>query len=156
MAELRALAATVGLRDPRTYLQSGNLRGEADEDPAVVADRLEEALLARFGLVVPVISRRVAQWAATVAACPFPNAVAERPNLLHVAIARVAPPHDAAEGLAARCSPGERVAVSGDALWVDYAAGAGRSKLAPAVLDRVVGAPVTARNWRTARALLEL
>ena len=122
----------------------------------MIADRLEEALLARFGLVVPVIGRLVGQWAATVAACPFPDAAAERPTLLHVAVARVAPPPDAAELLAKRCSPGERVSVAGDVLWVDYAAGAGRSKLAPAVLDRVVGAPVTARNWRTARALLEL
>ena len=156
MADLRALAAAVGLDSARTYLQSGNLRGESSEAPEVVADRLEVALLARFGFAVPVIGRRDDGWQETVAACPFPDAAAERANLLHVALARVAPPAGTADRLAGRCAARERVAVVGDALWIDYADGAGRSKLTPALLDRVVGAPVTARNWRTVTALLTL
>ncbi len=156
MAELRALATTVGLTEARTYLQSGNLRGTSEEDPVAVADRLEATLLKRFGFAVPVIARRTVDWEQIVATCPFPDAARDRPKLLHVAVARDAPPDDAAARLTERASPRERVAVAGGALWIDYADGVGRSKLAPTLLDRVVGAPVTARNWRTAQALLTL
>jgi uncharacterized protein (DUF1697 family) len=51
---------------------------------------------------------------------------------------------------------GEKVALVGDALWVDYAGGVGRSKLTPALLDRLVGSPVTARNWNTVQRLGEM
>jgi uncharacterized protein (DUF1697 family) len=53
-------------------------------------------------------------------------------------------------------TPGERVLQSGDALWIHYAGGAAQSKLAPGLLDRVVGSPVTTRNWRTVLKLDEL
>jgi uncharacterized protein (DUF1697 family) len=39
---------------------------------------------------------------------------------------------------------------------VHYANGAGRSKLTPALLDRLAGSPVTARNWNTVLKLNEL
>ena len=55
----------------------------------------------------------------------------------------------AVEELNARASNGERVVAIGDALFIDYPEGAGRSKLSPALFDRLVGSPVTARNWRT-------
>lgn len=51
---------------------------------------------------------------------------------------------------------GERVARVGETLWIHFPAGAGRSKLTPAVLDRVAGSPMTTRNWRTVLRLAEL
>ena len=65
-------------------------------------------------------------------------------------------PQDAARLLQPYCAGGERVAVRGDALWIDYASGVARSKLTPAVLDRAVGSPVTARNWNTVQALARM
>jgi uncharacterized protein (DUF1697 family) len=43
-----------------------------------------------------------------------------------------------------------------DALWIHYAGGSARSKLSPALLNRLVGSPVTLRNWRTVLTLDEL
>jgi uncharacterized protein (DUF1697 family) len=148
MSELRAL-----LPGAVTYLQSGNVRLPDDE---IDVAEIERALADRFGFRIDVVTRSDADWRRIVDGCPFPDAASERANLLHVALARIAPPADAAERLADRCAPGERVAVVDDALWIDYGAGVARSKLTPTVLDRTVGAPVTARNWRTAQALLEL
>jgi uncharacterized protein (DUF1697 family) len=50
----------------------------------------------------------------------------------------------------------ERIKQVGDALWIHYSSGSGRSKLSPTVLDRLVGSPVTTRNWRTVLKLNEL
>jgi uncharacterized protein (DUF1697 family) len=44
----------------------------------------------------------------------------------------------------------------GDALWFHYPAGAGASKLTPALIDRAVGSPATARNFNTVLKLGEM
>ena len=51
---------------------------------------------------------------------------------------------------------GERIHLAGDALWIHYVGGVGRSKISPGLLDRIVGSPVTTRNWRTAVKLAEM
>lgn len=50
----------------------------------------------------------------------------------------------------------EQIERSGDALWIHFAGGSGRSKLTPALLDRAAGSPVTTRNWRTVLKLEDL
>ena len=68
-----------------------------------------------------------------------------------------APPNeDAVDLLLHRAADGERITRVGDALWIHYAGGAGRSKLSPAILDRAAGSPVTTRNWRTVLKLAEM
>lgn len=59
----------------------------------------------------------------------------------------------AAAALAPYCRNGERLAVSGDAVWIDYAGGVARSRLTSAVLDRCVGSTVTLRNWKSVQAI---
>jgi uncharacterized protein (DUF1697 family) len=153
MAELRALAEGLGWKDVSTYINSGNLVFTAGGEPGALAPKLAAAIEDHFGFVVPVIVRTAAAWRGYAAQSAFADAETARPNALHVALAAGAPPRDVAKLLQPYCSAGERVAVRGDALWIDFAGGVAKSKLTPAVLDRVVGAPVTARNWRTAQAL---
>ena len=53
--------------------------------------------------------------------------------------------------------PGERIALVGDDLWIEYAEGGVHStRLTKAVLDRALGVAGTARNLRTVRKLAEL
>ena len=78
------------------------------------------------------------------------------PNLVMLALSREPPDPSTVDRLRERATAGERIERVGDALWIHYAGGAGRSKLAPGGLDRVVGSPVTTRNWRTVLKLGEL
>ena len=73
-----------------------------------------------------------------------------------LALAKAPPSSDAVQALQERAANGERVVRTGDALWIHYAGGAGRSKLSPALLDRLVGSPMTTRNWRTVLKVGEL
>jgi uncharacterized protein (DUF1697 family) len=66
------------------------------------------------------------------------------------------PKDGAVEILSERAAAGERIMLVGDALWFHYPNGVARSKLTPALLDRVVGSPVTARNWNTVLKLHNL
>jgi uncharacterized protein (DUF1697 family) len=60
------------------------------------------------------------------------------------------------EKLQERAVNGERIVQVGDALWLHFQGGVAKSKLSPTLLDRLVGSPVTMRNWRTVLKLQDM
>jgi uncharacterized protein (DUF1697 family) len=154
MAELRQVCEAGGFSDVRSYIASGNLvlRGKV-----AGAERVLEALIGqRFGAAVPVMVRTSGRWATYLAANPLAKAAAEAPSRLVLAVSKQPAAEGAVEALAARATEGEVIARCGDALVLHYPQGIGRSKLSPALVDRLVGSPTTARNWNTVLALAEL
>lgn len=156
MSELRTLCADIGWIDVQTYIQSGNLIFRAAAPPASLEVELEQAIERRFGLSIPVVVRAAVDWPAYVRGNPFPEESQREPSLVMLALSKAGPLPGAAPALQDRAANGERIAQVGDALWIHYPDGAGRSKLSPALFDRLVGSPVTARNWRTVLQLDEL
>jgi uncharacterized protein (DUF1697 family) len=156
MAELRTLCTELGWGDVQTYIQSGNVIFTARTSIPSIETTLERAIERRFGLTIPVIVRAATDWSAYVRGNPFPDASRSEPNLVMLALPKAAPQRDAVDGLRARAFNGERITQVGDAIWIHYASGAAKSKLSPALLDRLVGSPVTTRNWRTVLKLDEL
>lgn len=156
MAALRELAEQVGLADPRTYLASGNLVARIAGDGRHAAQRLEQAITEHFGFHSDVIVRSAAQWAPYLADNPLAAAAAAAPNRVMLLLANQPPAADAQARLRERAAPGESVIAHGDALWLHFADGVANSKLTPAYIDKCVGAPATARNWRTVQALGEM
>jgi uncharacterized protein (DUF1697 family) len=149
MAELRAACSAAGFDGVQSYIQSGNLVLDAGADAAEVEAAIETVVKERFGFHSDAIARSAEQWAAYARGGPFPDAEAARPNMLHLCLSKRPMRSDAAEALAARATLGERIAVAGGALWIDFAGGAGASKLTPALIDKAAGSPTTARNWNT-------
>ncbi len=153
MADLRALVADLGWRDARTYIQSGNVVFSAAATPAVLADALESEIARVHSMSVAVIIRDAVRWKQYLKANPFLHLGEESSGLVMLALSKRQPNDAAADALRARATLGEEIRHVGDALWIHYPEGAGRSKLSPGLLDRVVGSPVTTRNWRTVLAL---
>ena len=149
MAELRVLCGDLGFEKPETYIQSGNLLIDANGSAEAVATALESAIAKRFGFSIPVIVRDSAHWKAYRDGDPFANDANSLPNHVHLCLSRAKPAADAVEKLRERAADGERIERAGDAIWIDFTNGAGRSKLSPVLIDRLVGSPVTARNHNT-------
>ena len=156
MVELRALAEELGWKHAETYIQSGNLVFEAAGERGELETALESGIRHRFGLDIPAVIRAADEWHALVSANPFPKVAEVEANRLMLLLSKQPPGPEAATALQERAQDGERVATGGGALWIHYANGAGRSKLAPALIDRLVGSPATARNWRTVLKLGEM
>lgn len=155
MARLReALAAATDLEDVSTYIASGNILCATPREPAASCASVRALIAAEFGVDTPVIHRTHTELAESEAAQPFPEGEVK---LVHAMFLEGAPAAGALEALHERLVPGERLALVGHDLWIDYApGGVHTTKLTKAVLDRALGVPGTARNLRTVRKLIAL
>ncbi len=155
MARLRELlAARTALTEIETYIASGNILCGIPDDSAAACAEVRALIAEDFGVDTPVIARSHAQLRESLAAQPFPDGEEKR---VHAMFLEAAPAADAVEALTPRLLPGERIALVGNDLWIDYAeGGVHATKLTKAVLDRALGVAGTARNLRTARTLAEL
>ncbi len=156
MSDLCALCAKIGYSSVQSYIQSGNLVFSTSAAPTAIEGDLQRAIEGRFHLQIPVIVRAATDWPAYVTGNPFPEASRIEPNLVMLGLAKTPPKPEAVSALRSRSANGERITQVGDALWIHFAGGAGGSKISPALLDRLVGSPVTMRNWRTVFTLSEL
>lgn len=162
MAELRELLDGLGLGPSRTHLQSGNALVQVPAGLAVDADRggldgvVAQALEARFGFPVPVVSRSGAQLASVVQRLPFPEAADRDPTLVHVLFLTDEPDGHRVGAVDPGRWRDEDWRVDGRELFVHYRHGSARSKLTVDDVERVLDVRTTGRNWRTVRRLAEV
>lgn len=156
MAKLRVACAGIGCDDVQTYIQSGNVVFTANAPADLLEKRMEEAIEQTFRFAVPVLVRSASSWRRCIKGNPFSDEAQQEGNWVLLAVSKLPPKSRAAAELQRHATRGERVAKSGNAIWIHYASGIARSKLTPAILDRCVGSPVTARNWRTVLKLDEM
>lgn len=155
MKDLAALLTSAGFADVKTYFQSGNVvfRGSVARASAV-SKRISTAIAERRGIEprVLVLGPRDLQRAA--AANPFPDAAAD-PKSLHLFFLCESPRAPDLDSLARLKSRSEEFALAGSVFYLHAPDGIARSRLAQNV-DRFLGVPTTARNWRTVCALLQM
>ena len=146
MADLRALAAEIGLANPRTYIASGNLLFEGDRPDAEVKHLLETRLSAHVGKSVTLTVRSGQELAVIAAANPFAHAPGNRVYVTFLD----SPP--LAEALTEhRHRSVEEIALGPREIYVHYPAGMGDSRLViPAARTG------TARNMNTVAKLAVL
>jgi uncharacterized protein (DUF1697 family) len=155
MAELRAALEGAGYGDVETYGQSGNLLVETLVGSARLAADVEAALHADLGLDVDAVVRTGAQLRKVLAANPF---LAEHvsTSALHVGFAKAKPKATALRTLGDRDFGRDRATVRGSDVYLCYPDGQGRSKMGGAVLEKLLGVPITVRNWNVTTALADL
>jgi uncharacterized protein (DUF1697 family) len=154
MADLRAALATAGYPDVATHVQSGNLLVTTRVGAARLSRDVETALRAQLGLDIDAIVRTAAQLRAVLAANPFLAEGLPTPAL-HVGYAKRKPARAAATALAERDFGRDRAVVSGADVYLCYPDGQGRSKMTGATLEKILGVPITVRNWNVTTALAE-
>lgn len=151
-ADLKALATDLGHSDVATYINSGNVICQSALSAEAVECGFEAALAERFGFDVDVVARTGDELAAVVAADPYPHG---DPKQVQVGFTKAAIDPDAADRIAALATPQERFTLAEREVYVDFAGGLARSRLATG-LAKAVGQTTTARNIRTVGKLAEL
>jgi len=149
MAELRAIMEKLGARAIETYIQSGNAVYEGTLD----AQELGAAIEAARGFKPQVMTLSAATLKAAARANPFPEAEAE-PKTLHLFFLGSESEADP-ETFGAHANGVERWRLDGRVLYLLSPGGLSKSKLATKI-ERLLGVPVTARNWSTVTKLCEM
>lgn len=149
MEALRAICVALKLRNPQTYIQSGNVVFCSSEpDLKKLADRMEAGIEKRLGFRPSVILRAISDMRNVVARNPFDSRHGLDPAKLAVFFLADVPTTEIRNKvLAIKVGP-EELRIEGRELYIYFPDGMGRSKL-PAVLDRTLKMPATARNWNT-------
>ena len=157
MDALRELYESLGLRGAQTYVQSGNVVFRTDaKDLIRLQKRIEDAIERSFGFRTGVVLRSSAELKDIIRRNPFAKRSGIEPKRLVVSFLTGKPGPESKEKIVQIKVGPEEMYLDGRELYIYYAGGMGKSKLTPALLERALKVPGTARNWNTVTKLLEM
>jgi uncharacterized protein (DUF1697 family) len=157
MDALRALYESLKLRDPQTYVQSGNVIFRTEERDLVrLAQRVENGIERRFGFRPAVIVRTASELRNVIARNPFAKRRGIEPSRLLVTFLAGDPGRDAREQVRRMKTAPEELRIEGRELYTYYPNGMARPKLSWAALERTLKTPGTGRNWNSVTKMLEI
>jgi uncharacterized protein (DUF1697 family) len=150
MSALRDYAAALGLADPRTLLQSGNLIFRSTgRKPAELEKLLEREAEKRLGVATDFLVRSERELSAIIADNPFATAARRDPARLLVMFLKHEPAADAIAALRKAIVGRESIAAEARQLYIIYPDGIGRSKLTTRLIEKRLATRGTGRNWNT-------
>lgn len=155
MADLKSALASVGITDPTTLLQSGNVVLESNADSSALTDIVETTIATGFGFHCDVILRSSDEFKAVHSGHPFTPMQLDDPRMAHVMFFKSQPHSEGFDELRAGYDGPEEMALIGRELFIYYPDGSGRSNFTGKSIERALGVPGTARNWNTVLRLLD-
>lgn len=155
MDALRSLYESLGLKNPQTYVQSGNVVFTTKErNFARLSNRIEEGIGRKFGFRPRVVLRTASELRDVITQNPFAKRRGIHPGKLLVLFFNEEPDPDDCALLQRVKANGEEVRGEGRQYYLYFPDGAGRSKLFAATGKlKKLG---TCRNWNTVTELLAM
>ncbi len=155
MKELIKILGKLGFSDVRTYIQSGNavFRGK-DQNASRLSDTITAAIKQAHGFAPRVLLLKPGELKKIIASNPFPEAESD-PKSLHALFLMSAPASPDLRALEEIRKKSEQFKLKGKVFYLHAPDGVGRSKLA-ANVERLIGVPMTGRNWRTVTQIMEM
>lgn len=155
MKELIAILENLGLQKIKTYLQSGNAVFQNNEGNASrLSRKIGAAIKKSRGFESQVLLLELAEMEQAAKSNPFPEAESE-PKALHLFFLASAPSNPDLIALESLKKRNERFLLKGNVFYLHAPDGVGRSKLA-ANAERLLGVPMTGRNWRTVNEIMAM
>jgi uncharacterized protein (DUF1697 family) len=155
MKELVVLLENIGARNIKTYIQSGNaVFQSAEKNLPQLARRLTAEINKHHGFEPFVLILGLDAIEKAMAENPFPEAEAN-PSTLHLGFLAFTPKSPDLKKLVALKKESERFHLSDSVFYLHAPEGVGQSKLATNS-EKLLGAPMTDRNWRTVCKIREM
>lgn len=160
MVELKRMFEAIGLGQVRTYIQSGNVLFESNEEEEPLRERIEHEIKTIFGFAITVILRTAAELERIILNCPFSaEEVSDAESSsegesLYVSLLSQPPLQDGIERLTAYRNESDEYRIEGREVFLLFRHSIRNSKLATN-LHRL-NVPSTVRNWKTINKLAVL
>ncbi|MCI0643759.1 MAG: DUF1697 domain-containing protein, partial [Chloroflexi bacterium] len=145
----------LGLQNVKTYLQSGNVVFQSqEENTSQLSGQISAEIKKSHGFEPQILLLKIEEIETAVQSNPFPEAESE-PKSLHLFFLMSRPENPDLEALENLKKNNERFELKDRVFYLHAPDGIGRSELATKV-DRFLGVSTTARNWRTVSQLLAM
>lgn len=156
MKELVAVLNGLGAQEVKTYIQSGNaVFAWKGKDTSKLANQIRAEIKKGHGFDPHVLLLELDEFEQVIQQNPFPAEAKTDPRALHAGFLAAAPKTPDLKALKSLQSGSERFRLVGRVFYLHAPEGVGRSKLA-ARTERLLGVPMTDRNWRTVLTLWEM
>lgn len=151
MAELKRVFESIGLKQVKTYIQSGNIVFESEEDINFLKDRIQTEIKNEFDFDVPVMLRTHDEFINIIKQCPYEVHSLLEGESVHVAfLANVLSEEESSQLLIFK-SELEDCYIDEKVVYLFFKNSIRNSKLMNQF--QKLHTPATVRNWRTVNKL---
>ncbi|MEZ4937958.1 MAG: DUF1697 domain-containing protein [Crocinitomicaceae bacterium] len=149
MAELRTALEKAGLKEVQTYIQSGNIVVQNEEqNENEVSSIIQQVLDKEFDVQAPVVTFDLVYLEKVMEANPYKN---EDPKKVAIGFLNTTPEMIDLPGVV-----DEKYAIGENCIYLFYPSGMGKSKLSNAVIEKKMNVVSTMRNLNTCGKLVDL
>ena len=157
MDALRSVYSSIGLHNPQTYVQSGNVIFESgDEAPTELANRLEDAIEAHFKFRPAVILRTADELREVIVRNPFPERAVHEASKLLITFLSSDPGEAARAKVRAISVAPEQLVNRVREIYTYFPVGMGRSRIPAVLINKALQTQGTARNWNSVIQMLQI
>lgn len=157
MAELRSQLENSGLKDVKTYIQSGNIIFKNEElSLEKINLKMNSLLKDIYGWDIPCISLTINMLQELINENPFPGLAEQTKNMPYVCIPQRALTDSDFKNLAQLEFDGEHFIATKNAIYLYNKVPSHKSKMSNNVFEKALEISCTTRNWRTLNKLISL
>jgi len=157
MAELKSLYESLGFENVQTYVQSGNVVIESEEqDTEALRKSIETQIKANYGFSVPVLIRTRDDFLRLIESKHFRKERSENPTRVMVTFLFEYPVQTRLIELSIPENDTCEFVIADQEIFLFCPDGYGRSKLSNNFFEKKLDVIATTRNWKTVNALYKM
>ncbi|TDW51555.1 uncharacterized protein (DUF1697 family) [Flavobacterium sp. 270] len=157
MEALKTMLENIGFTNVRTYLQSGNVFVDTEEESASkVGFMIKQEIFKVFGHEVPVIVITKEDLELCFKNNPYLKEKDIDTKKLYVAFISIALKSESINDLKISQVKPDEATIDGNRIFIKYAVGAGKTRLEGKYIEKKLNVSATIRNWNTVTNLLKM
>lgn len=157
MEALKTTLEAIGFQNVTTYIQSGNVFVDTEEENAPkVGFLIKQEIFKVFGHEVPVIVINKEDLLACFKNSPFLNEKEVDIKKLYVAFISIELKKESINDLKVSQFKPDEVAIDQNRIFIKYAVGAGKTRFDQKYIEKKLNVTATIRNWNTVTQLLKM
>ena len=149
MQELRELMQEIGYENVRTYIQSGNIILNSEEDKTIVSKKISESIQEHFGYEVPALTYSLEDWKQIIEENPY----TEGEKAIYFTFLDQLPENT---DIQVNGTKDDEFSIIQNMVYLNCLGGYGKSKLSNNLFENKLKVTATTRNFKTVHKLLEL
>lgn len=155
MADLKSLCESKGLKNVKTYIQSGNVLFDSEIEDSALEAMLEKAITDQFGFDVPVLVRTEKEFETSIKNNPFFDKNTDIKQL-HLTFLKEKPNKENIEKIVSQDYTPDQFKIIDNDIFILCLGKYHQSKLTNNFFENKLQVGATTRNWKTVLKLLEI